>query len=133
MQLRMEQVALIHNLYEQIKDQNMPIQTAYKMVQISNACAEHFHFFEDKMKQIIGTYSEKDSNGNPILLDDNKSIKIRSDSIEECQKQIFELSNLKVELPDKYFTLDELKDLKLSLDNMRVLMPFIKENEKVEE
>lgn len=130
MVLKISQAIEFHNVYSIIKEQAMPIKIAYRLNQIEQECEKKNNFYEITMKDIISRYSEKDNEGNPVILEDGKSIKIKSESIEDCSKDIQELSELEVELPDISFTLDELEILKLSLIEVKALMPFIKENKE---
>ena len=47
------------------------------------------------------------------------------DKIEECQKEITDLQNLELEIPDYSISLDSLEAIKISLDEISVLLPFI--------
>lgn len=130
MNLTMQQVIEFHTVYSIIKDQEMSVKLAYRLNQIEEICEKKSNFYEITMRDIITRYSEKDSDGNPVFLEDNKSVKIKSDSIAECTEKIQELAELEVEVPDISFTLEELGDIKLSLTEVKALMPFIKENKE---
>lgn len=129
MDLKISQVMEFHSVYSTLKEQEMPLKLAYRLNQIEDICEKKVVFYETKMRDIITRYSEKDSNGNPIFLEDNKSIKIKPDCIQECTEKIQELAELEVELPDIKFTLDQLGELKLSVLEVKALMPFIDEED----
>lgn len=125
MQLIMEQIVQIYNLCNNIKTQVLPLKVAYKFAQLANSCDLQFHFFEQKMKEIINDYGEKDGEGNPILNEDGTSIKVKNGQTEICKNKIAELSALEIEIPDITFTLEELDNLQLTIDNVKILMPLI--------
>ena len=45
---------------------------------------------------------------------------------EECLQKVQEIQQQSIQIPDIYFTLEELKDLNLTLPELQVLEPFIK-------
>lgn len=129
MVLKMQQVIEFHTLYSTIKEQEMSVKLAYRLNQIEEICEKKANFYEIKMRDIITRYSEKDKDGNPVFLEDNKSVKINPEFIGECTEKIQELAELEIELPDISFTLENLEALKLSVSEVKALMPFIKEEE----
>lgn len=129
MDLKISQVMEFHSVYSTLKEQDMPIKLAYRLNQIEDICEKKVMFYEAKMRDIIAKYSEKDNDGNPVFLEDNKSIKIKADCVQECTERIQELAELDVELPDIKFTLDQLGELKLSVTEVKALMPFISEED----
>lgn len=129
MDLKISQVMEFHSVYATLKEQEMPIKLAYRLNQIEDVCEKKVVFYETRMRDIITRYSEKDTDGNPVLLEDNKSIKIKPEYIQECTEKIQELAELDVELPDIKFTLDQLGELKLSVLEVKALMPFINEED----
>lgn len=129
MDLKISQVMEFHSVYSTLKEQEMPLKLAYRLNQIEDICEKKVVFYETKMRDIITRYCEKDSDGNPIFLEDNKSIKIKPECIQECTEKIQELAELDVELPDIKFTLDQLGELKLSVLEVKALMPFIDEED----
>lgn len=129
MNLKISQVMEFHTVYSTLKEQEMPIKLAYRLNQIEEICEKKVVFYETKMRDIITRYSEKDNDGNPVFLEDNKSIKISPEHVQECTKKIQELAELDVDLPDIKFTLDQLGELKLSVLEVKALMPFIDEED----
>ena len=61
----------------------------------------------------------------PIVLADG-GIKIKQDCIKECSEKINEINNRQIQLPDIYFSLDELEPLGLTLGELELLDSFIK-------
>lgn len=129
MNLKISQVMEFHTVYSTLKEQEMPIKLAYRLNQIEEICEKNVVFYETKMRDIITRYSEKDNDGNPVFLEDNKSIKISPEHVQECTEKIQELTELDVDLPDIKFTLDQLDELKLSVLEVKALMPFIDEED----
>ena len=70
-------------------------------------------------------FFESDDKGNTIYSPDG-GVKIKLDCIDKCNKVIAILNNCQVQVPDIYFSLDELKKLDLTLDELSAFEPFIK-------
>ena len=105
----------------------MPISLAYKLARLFNNFKDTSEFYSAELNKIIDQYSEKDENGNAIPIEGGNGIKIQQDYIVEAQNKINELLQLEVDVLDITISLDELKDLKLSLDEFNQLLPFIQE------
>ena len=125
MKLMFSQLLQIQQIYP-ITDK-LPFKTAYKFAKLGEVIESELKFFQEKMQEIITTYSEKDESGHPILTEDGASIKIQETKITECQKEINELNNVEVELSDIFFTIEELESLSLTTQQVYALMPLIKD------
>lgn len=127
MTLTMNQGLDIQGLMLRLKNEKIPLKTAYKFNKLLNALEKELSFYQEKINEIISEYSQKDEDGNPILSEDKTSVQIVKDKIEECQKKMEELSNIEFEINDISFTLDELENIDLTVLEVRSLMPLIKE------
>ena len=52
--------------------------------------------------------------------------KIKQDKISECYYVIDQLNSCEIQVPDIYFSIDELIELNLSLEQLEILEPFIR-------
>lgn len=127
MTLTMNQGLDIQGLMLRLKNEKIPLKTAYKFNKLLNVLEKELSFYQEKINEIISNYSQKDEDGNPILSEDKTSVQIVKDKIEECQKKMEELSNIEFEINDISFTLDELENIDLTVLEVRSLMPLIKE------
>lgn len=127
MTLTMNQGLDIQGLMLRLKNEKIPLKTAYKFNKLLNILEKELSFYQEKINEIISNYSQKDEDGNPILSEDKTSVQIVKDKIEECQKKMEELSNIEFEINDISFTLDELENIDLTVLEVRSLMPLIKE------
>lgn len=125
MKLMFSQLLPIQQIYP-ITDK-LPFKTAYKFAKLGEVIESELKFFQEKMQEIITTYSEKDENGQPVLTEDGASIKIQETQVTECQKEINELNKVEVDIHDIYFTIEELESLSLTTQQVYALMPLIKE------
>jgi hypothetical protein len=83
-------------------------------------------FYDDKKEELINIYSEKDANGQ-IIVNDDGTVKIIPDKMQEANIAMWELNNMEVEVPSIKFTLAELEEVKLSVADMYMLDAFIEE------
>ena len=124
MKITIYQLISTLNIEKELLTQKLPIRTAYNLSKIFARAREELKFYQEKFKEIVIQYGEKDENGNLIFLE-NENVSIPKDKIEECQKEITDLQNLELEIPDYSISLDSLEAIKISLDEISVLLPFI--------
>ena len=84
-------------------------------------------FYQNKLQSIIEAYGEKDNDGNFVLTQDKSGVQIKKEDLEKCQKEVMELSNLDVEINGIEISINELENFELTLQDMNILMGFIKE------
>lgn len=126
MNFPMSKVLTFQELWPKIKDQVMPIQLAYKLSRLYDSVDNNARFYSTELNKIISEYAERDAEGNMIQTNEGKSIKLQKAYIPKAEAAVNDLLNFMVDVPDISFTLDELKDIKLSLEEFGVLLPFIK-------
>lgn len=127
MKLNMNQGIELQGLLLRLKDEKIPIRTAYKFNKLIPILEEELKFYNTEFAKIINQYAQKDENGNPILSEDKTSIQIIKDKIDECQQKMEELSSIEFEVKGVSFKIDELKNINLTILEMRSLMPLIEE------
>ena len=114
MKITISQLISTLNIEKELLPQKLPIRTAYNLSKIFARAREELEFYQERFKEIVTQYGEKDENGNLIFLE-NENVSIPKDKIEKCQKEI----------PDYSISLDSLEAIKISLDEISVLLPFI--------
>ena len=115
------------NFYETVKNQRLPIKTAYCLAQLSRSINMELQFYREEMQKILQEFGEIDKNGNLISTDDGKRIKLRPGTENKCYKAIKELQEVEVELPDVKFNIEDFGGVELSTIETEVIIPFIKE------
>lgn len=114
-------IAVLNN----IKTKKFDIHLQYRIIKLQKAIKEEQDIYEEQMELNCSQYFEKDEKGNLITNPDG-GIKIKSGQQLQCQQTIAALNNCMVQLPDIYFTLEELQELDLSLGDLEPFEPFIK-------
>lgn len=125
--VKMYQILEFEKFYNKIKDIKMSIKTAYKFSRLVREIDNEKIFYQTKFQSIIETYGEKDEEGNFVLTQDKTGIQIKKAELKKCQKEVMELSNLEVEISGIDISIEELDNFELTLQDMNILMPFIKE------
>ena len=127
MTLNMNQGIELQGLITRLRNEKVPIKTAYKFNKLITILEKELSFYNEELAKIIDQYAQKDKDGKPILSDDKTSIQIIKDKIDECQQKMEELSSIEFEVKGVSFKIDELKDINLTILEMRSLMPLIEE------
>lgn len=109
-------------------DEKVSAKLAYKMMKFVKATSDDVAFYDEKIKEIIMKYAEKDEKGE--IVNDDGNIKLIKDSADACQKEINAVAEIDVDKPQVGFLLSELDELKLSATEMFVLDEFIKIEEE---
>lgn len=109
---------------EKISSLKLPIKAAYRLSKILARAHEEQKFFQEKFQEIIQKYGEKDAEGKLISTKDG-NISLQKDKIEDCSKELDELYNLEVELPNYSFSIEDFGELEMSIDDLSPLMSFI--------
>lgn len=127
MTLTMAQGIELQNLLGRLRNEKISIKTAYKFNKVVDILEKELNFYNKQLSKIIDKYALKDENGQPVLSEDKTSIQIKEDKIEDCQREMNELSTITFNINDISFTLEELGNINLTILETRILMPLIKE------
>lgn len=127
MQLKMQDILGFSACYESIKAQKLPMKVAYRLAQLAKAADSEMQFYRDKLQAIVMEYGEMDSNGQPVPTEDGEGIKLKPGTEAACYKAMQELQEVDINMPDIFFTLEELDTIELSAIEISTLLPFIKE------
>ena len=127
MKIKMYQILEFENIYNKLKDEKMSVKTAYKFSKLTREIENERFFYQTKLQSIIETYGEKDDEGNFVLTEDKNGVQIKKGEIEKCQREVAELTNLDVEINGIEISIEELENFELTLQDIEILVPFIKE------
>ena len=108
----------IKQIVDKLKSKTFDINTQYKFLKIIKKIEEEINILQEQTQMIADKYGEQEKTTGYV--------KIKTEYLDECKKKLDEINNYEVQLPDIYFSLDELKDLELSLDDLSLLDKFIK-------
>jgi len=106
--------------------EKMPVKLAYKFMKFLKTTQKDEDFVNEKTKEFIEEYGERDKD-NQFVYTDTGGVKVKADKHEECAAKMAELRDTEVDDYEITFTIDELEDLKLSVEDITALSPFIVE------
>ena len=126
MKITMSQAFALNSLCEKLSEQQLPLRLSYKIAKGLNLISTELDFYKKQYTLCLKAYAQQNSDGN-FEMTDNGNIKIKPGSEEECIKRLQELDSMEFELSNFEFTLEELDGLNFTINDMKVLSPFIKE------
>lgn len=122
---RNKNLPALGQLINKIKRQTFSIQTQYKFLKINQVIQDELELYEQQKSFLITNYADYDEYGQPIMLQGG-GIKIKEEYVTDCVARIEEINSIEISFPDIYFSLDELEPLQLTLGELELLAPFIK-------
>ena len=122
-----EQLLKIGKLIHDIKLKNLKcnINLKYKILKLENIIKEEFEMTNILLNDLSLKYAELDDNKEPIIKDGG--IKIITEQIINLQQELSDFYKATIQLPDYYFSLDELEELNLDWEKTEAFIPFIRE------
>ena len=127
--MKMSELVMFGQLRPKIANKKMPIKTTYKFTRLFKEVGEQIEFFNNTIQNLVEEYGQKDENNKFILTEDKNGVKIKEDKYDECMNKIDELNNLEINLNyTPSFSIDELENSELSMEELSLLMPFITED-----
>ncbi len=116
---------LIKNIGDKLKDKVFNIQTQYKLLKLIKIADEEYPIYMEQFQSLLDSYAERDDKGNIIHSEDGGT-KIKKNKMDILQEKLYELKQIKVQVPDLYFSLDELEKLKLKMEELNAFIDLIK-------
>ena len=116
---------LIKNIGDKLKDKVFNIQTQYKLLKLIKIADEEYPIYMEQFQSLLDSYAEKDELGNIIHSEDGGT-KIKKNKMDTLQEKLYELKQIKVQVPDLYFSLDELEKLELKMEELNAFIDLIK-------
>lgn len=124
MLINRDNLTLINEIFNRVADTRFNISTQYKLIKLKKAIQEENEIYLTQLDRLKDFFLI-DENGDYIQ-NENGGYAIDKNRLEECQDLINEVNALQVQVPDMYFSLDELEPLNLSFKELEALDPFIK-------
>lgn len=122
--MQITQVVELYNFCLSFKTKKMPIKTAYKFTKLVSLIEPEVNFYREKFQELINEYAVIENNTYK-LSEDKTSILIKENFEEECNAKITELQSIDIDLSNFTFSIEELGDINLSMEEMKILLPLI--------
>lgn len=116
---------LIKNIGDKLRDKVFNIQTQYKLLKLIKIADEEYPIYMEQFQSLLDSYAERDDQGNIIYSEDGGT-KIKKNKMDTLQEKLYELKQIKVQVPDLYFSLDELEKLELKMEELNAFIDLIK-------
>lgn len=113
------------NTIDKLKDKKFNIQTQYKILKLKKSMQEELDLTQDIILKACDEFWERDEEGN-IITTPEGAVKFKIEKEPELQQKLKEIDNTEIQVPDVYFSLDELEGLELTLEELQIFMAFIK-------
>lgn len=127
MTLKMYELTSFPTFYEKIRSEKLPFKTSYHLALLAQEVEKHINYYQEQFRSVLMDCGKKDDNGNFIPSDDGQGIMLIDEKASEAYEKIAELRNLEVTLPDYTFSVEDFAKVELTLEEMAVIMPFIKD------
>lgn len=115
----------IKRITEKINKKVFDIRTQYKLLKLKAAADQEYKIFIEQLTNLSEQYGDKDNHGE-LQVSADGGVKVKPEFVKVFGEKLAELEDLEVTVPDVYFTLDELQDLKLTLEELTPFMGMIK-------
>lgn len=128
MKIKMYEALNFLETYQELKDKELKIKTAYNLNKCFEECSKEQTFYQKKISELIQKYGKRNEKDELIYSDDKTSILIQEDKQTECNNSINELLNLDISIDDKYLLNINDLDIDITIDSLNKIKPFIKED-----
>ena len=115
---------ILTNVFSRISELKFNINTQYKLLKMKKAIAEEEEIYL-KQLEALKEYCVKDENGQ-FITNKNGGYQIDETKAEECGKLVQEINAIQIQVPDIYFTIEELEPLDLTFNELEAFDSFIK-------
>ena len=123
----------IYTVITKFKEQKLPIKLSYKIMKILSDLESELQFYRTQLQELLQECAQMDEEGNLKFTEDGENFLLKTDKIEEFHNRYDELTNMDIELEDRFFTLKELENLELTPQDLYNIQPLIIEEEDTEE
>ena len=123
--MKISQIIELSSIISKIISKDMPFSLAYKFAKLSKIISSNTEFYDQKMRELLEKYLQKDENGNYIeqeggwlLIPETKG---------EFYEKLNELKNIEISDEVPKFNSIELDSISITPQDLIVLMPLIEE------
>ena len=103
----------------------LPLKGAFKINRIKKDIEKDYAFYQEKFKEILEEYAERDDAGNIQFSEDGEQIMIKEGMIGDCSDRLEELNSIEIEIDNYDFNIEELGDIDCTPEELEILMPFL--------
>ena len=111
---------------DELSEKPMKVALIAKLLRLSDELQKENQLIEKQRREILEKYAKKDENGQ-LIIDKNGNVDFESENIEKVQNELYELSELEIDVTDREITQEELEsnNLELTINQFVILNNFI--------
>lgn len=111
---------------DELSEKPMKVALIAKLLRLSDELQKENQLIEKQRREILEKYAKKDENGQ-LIIDKNGNVDFESENIEKVQNELYELSELEINITDREITQEELEsnNLELTINQFVILNNFI--------
>lgn len=130
MKLTLTEITEAVNSYNKIKEAKLSLKVAYKLRRLFDNLEKESNRYDELVREALLKYAKKDDEGNPLFkqTEQGESVEIAPEDQKKFINEIEDLNKSEIEINDCYFTFADFGDLTVSIEEVKGLLPFIKEN-----
>ena len=130
MKLNLTEIVAAVGSYNKIKDEKFSLKVAYKLTRLFDNLQKEATRYDELVREALLKYAKKDENGQPILkqTEQGESVEVAPEDQVKFMEEIEELNQNEIEIEDCFFTFEDFGNLSISIEEVKGLLPFIKED-----
>ena len=101
-------------IIDELSEKPMKVALIAKLLRLSDELQKENQLIEKQRREIIEKYGKKDENGQ-LIINENGNVDFENKDIEKVQNELYELSELEIDITDREITQEELEDNNLEL------------------
>ena len=110
----------------ELSEKPMKVALVAKLLRLSDELQKENQLIEKQRMEILEKYGKRDEDGQ-LIIDENNNVSFEGDNIEKVQKELYDLSELEINITDREITEEELENnnLELTINQFTILNNFI--------
>ena len=111
---------------DELSEKPMKVALVAKLLRLSDELQKENQLIEKQRMEILEKYGKRDEDGQ-LIVDENNNVSFENDNIEKVQKELYDLSELEIDITDREITEEELENnnLELTMNQFTILNNFI--------
>ena len=111
---------------DELSEKPMKVALIAKLLRLSDELQKENQLIEKQRMEILEKYGKRDEDGQ-LIVDENNNVSFEGDNIEKVQKELYDLSELEIDIIDREITEEELENnnLELTMNQFTILNNFI--------
>ena len=123
--MKINKLLKLNSTLQSLSSKELPLRASYSIAKFLSQTQSDIAFFNTRLASFLSTYSEKDEEGNFKYSEDNNGIVIDPALMDECAKEMQDINNFEVEIPELKIYYEDLEKIDISPEALMELMPYI--------